>query len=176
MPSFANALKLLRDLVPELAKFGVVGAIGAVIDLGGASALYSVYHVGPLKAKFISIVTATIVTYVGNRFWTFRHRDNERWFKQILVFLLLNGVGLLIAEAVIAISTYGLGAKSNLAYLIASIVGTGLATIFRYLSYKRWVFLAPASLPAGAGALADDHCPCGRAVDSRTMSSGAGSW
>jgi putative flippase GtrA len=144
MPSLANALKRLRDLIPELAKFGAVGAVGAVVDLGGASVLYGVYHVGPLTAKAISIMTAMVITYVGNRFWTFRHRVNEHWLKQVSLFALLNGIGLLIAEAVIAFSTYGLGEKSNLAYTLASIVGTGLATIFRYLTYKRWVFLAPA--------------------------------
>lgn len=144
MPSLAHAVKRLRGLIPELAKFGVVGAVGAVIDLGGASVLYGVYHVGPLTSKAISIMTAMVITYAGNRFWTFRHRVNERWLKQIALFALLNGVGLLIAEAVIAFSTYGLGEKSNLAYTLASVVGTGLATIFRYLTYKRWVFLAPA--------------------------------
>jgi putative flippase GtrA len=144
MPGIANALKLLRDLIPELAKFGAVGAIGAVIDLGGASLLYGVYHVGPLTAKAVSILTAMVITYLGNRFWTFRHRVNAGWLKQISLFVLLNGVGLVIAEAVIALTSYGLDEKSNLAYTMASVVGTGLATIFRYLTYKRWVFLAPA--------------------------------
>ncbi len=31
--------------------------------------------------------------------------------------------------------------KSALAYNAASVAGTGLGTIFRYFSYKRWVFL-----------------------------------
>jgi putative flippase GtrA len=145
MPGIANALKLLRDLVPELAKFGAVGAVGAVVDLGGASLLYVEYHVGPLTAKAVSIFTAMVITYVGNRFWTFRHRVNEHWLKQMSVFALLNGVGLLIAEAVITLGSYGLHEKSGLAYTMASVVGTGLATIWRYLTYKRWVFLAPAS-------------------------------
>jgi hypothetical protein len=34
--------------------------------------------------------------------------------------------------------------KSELAYNMASVVGTGLGTIFRYFSYKKWVFLAGA--------------------------------
>jgi putative flippase GtrA len=139
----ANALKLLRDLVPELAKFGVVGTIGAVVDLGGASVLYGVYHFGPLKAKAIAIVTAAIVTYVGNRFWTFRHRENQHWLLEIGLFALLNAVGLLIAEAVIAFTTYGLDERGTLAYTLASVVGTGLGTIFRYFAYKRWIWLAP---------------------------------
>jgi putative flippase GtrA len=143
LPRMAYALKLLRDLGPELGKFGLVGTIGAVVDLGGSSALYSVYHFGPLKAKAIAIVTATIVTYAGNRFWTFRHRLNQHWLREIGLFVVLNAVGLLIAEAVIAFTTYGLDERGTIAYTLASVAGTGLGTIFRYFAYKKWVWLAP---------------------------------
>jgi hypothetical protein len=34
--------------------------------------------------------------------------------------------------------------KSTLAYNAASLAGTGLGTVFRYFSYKKWVFLAGA--------------------------------
>jgi putative flippase GtrA len=139
----ANALKLLRDLTPELTKFGLIGAIGAIVDLGGASVLYGAYHIGPLTAKAISILAATIVTYVGNRFWTFRHRVNQHWAREIIIFVVLNAVGLLIAEAVITFVHYGLGHHSTLAFTIASIAGTCLGTIFRYFAYKKWVWLAP---------------------------------
>jgi hypothetical protein len=40
----------------------------------------------------------------------------------------------------------------QLAYNAASFVGTGLATIFRYYAYKRWVFLAPGEQGAVATA------------------------
>jgi putative flippase GtrA len=141
----------VRDLVPELAKFGVVGGIGAVIDLGGAAVLHGVYHVGPLKAKAISIAAATIFTYLGSRFWTFRHRVNQPVLRETVLFAALNGVGLLIAEIVIAVTTYGFGLKGVLAYNAASVVGTGLGTIFRYFAYKKWVFLEPAPDLADAG-------------------------
>lgn len=142
-PRIANALKLLRDLTPELGKFGVIGAIGAVVDLGGASVLYGAYHLGPLTAKAISILAAAIVTYIGNRFWTFRHRVNQHWAREIILFIALNAVGLLIAEAVITFVHYGLGYRSTFAFTMASIAGTALGTIFRYFAYKKWVWLAP---------------------------------
>ena len=37
MPRMASLRKRLTDLIPELARFGVVGLIGSVIDLGGAA-------------------------------------------------------------------------------------------------------------------------------------------
>jgi hypothetical protein len=55
---------------------------------------------------------------------------------------------LIIAEAVIGLTTYGLGLKGPLAYNAASLLGTGLGTIFRFYAYRKWVFLAPAEQPA----------------------------
>jgi putative flippase GtrA len=144
MPRLADLRQRFTQLIPELARFGVVGATGAIIDLGGAAYLHGALGVGPLSAKAASITAATVVTYLGSRFWTFRHRVNQALLREGTLFVLLNVVGLAIAEVVIACTTYGLGYKSALAYNAASVVGTGLGTIFRYFAYKRWVFLAAA--------------------------------
>jgi putative flippase GtrA len=140
----------VRHLIPELAKFGVVGGIGAIIDLGGAAVLHGRYHEEPLTAKAISISIATVVTYVGSRFWTFRHRENQALHRETVLFFALNVVGLIIAEVVIACTTYVLGFKDPVAYNLASVIGTGLGTIFRFFAYRKWVFLAPAVPPAPA--------------------------
>jgi putative flippase GtrA len=133
-----------EHLIAEFAKFGVVGASAAVVDLGGAGVLQGNHIVGPLTAKAISTAVATVVSYLGNRFWTFRHRDNHAPLRAWTVFVALNLVGLAIAEAVIGITYYGLGFHDSLAYNAAQVIGTGLATVFRYWSYKKWVFIAPA--------------------------------
>jgi len=132
-----------EHLVAELIKFGLIGAIAAVVDLGTAGYLQGAHVVGPLSAKAISTALATIVSYLGNRYWTFRHRDNHAPLRQWVVFIALNLVGLAIALAVIAFTYYTLGYHGSLAYNAAQLVGTGLATVFRYWSYKKWVFIAP---------------------------------
>jgi putative flippase GtrA len=144
MPRMASLRKRLTDLIPELAKFGLVGLIGSVIDLGGADYLHVHMGIGPMVSKAISLTAATLVTYLGSRFWTFRHRVNQALLREGALFVVLNVIGLGIAEVVIATATYGLDMKSELAYNMASVVGTGLGTIFRYFSYKKWVFLAGA--------------------------------
>jgi putative flippase GtrA len=155
----------VRQHGPELVKFGVVGGLGTIIDLGGAAVLHSVYHVGPLESKALSITAATIFTYLGSRFWTFRHRDNQPVHREALLFVALNAAGLVLAELVIAGTTYGLGLKGQLAYNAASFIGTGLGTVFRWYAYRKWVFLAPAQQPhpqpqaafaGGAGAASQD--------------------
>ncbi len=156
MPRMVSLRKRFTGLIPELAKFGVVGLIGSVIDLGGAAYLHGAVGVGPMVAKGLSIIAATVVTYLGSRFWTFRHRVNQALLREGTLFVVLNVVGLAIAECVIAVVTYGLGKEGALAYNAASVVGTGLGTIFRYFSYKKWVFLAGvpgAAVAAGEAAV-----------------------
>src|SRR5215470_5387842 len=135
----------VRHLVPELAKFGVVGATGSVVDLGGSALLYGTFHLGPITSKAIALSAACVVTYLGSRFWTFRHRENQAVHRELILFILLNGIGLLIAEIVIGTTAYVFGARDQIAYNIASVIGTGFGTIFRFWAYRKWVFLAPAT-------------------------------
>ena len=156
MPRLASLRKRVTDLIPELAKFGVVGAIGSVVDLGGAAYLHGAVGIGPMVSKALSLTAATIITYLGSRFWTFRHRVNQALLREGMLFVALNLVGLAIAECVIAFVSYGLDLKHAIAYNAASVVGTGLGTIFRYFSYKKWVFLADtpaATVAAGEAAV-----------------------
>jgi len=143
----------LIALVRELAKFGTVGGIAFVIDL----AIFNVLlHVGTetMAAKMVSTVIATTVAYVGNRFWTWRHREHHNIARQYTTFFVLNAIGLGIGLACLAISHYGLGQfwsalQSPLADNISGLlIGTALGTLFRYWSYKRFVFRMPTTARA----------------------------
>jgi putative flippase GtrA len=59
------------------------------------------------------------------------------------VFFLLNGVGLLIQWAMIGFTYYGIGQTGRLAYNIANMTGIVLGTLFRFWSYRKWVWAAP---------------------------------
>lgn len=129
-------------LLHEVAKFGVVGAIAYAVDVGTFSLLR---HHGladkPITAKVVSTVLATGVAYLGNRFWTFRHRDRVGYAREYAMFFLLNIGGLAIAVGCLWISHYVLGFTSLLADQIsANGVGLVLGTLFRFWAYRRWVF------------------------------------
>ncbi|MGH3252861.1 MAG: GtrA family protein [Trebonia sp.] len=140
----------VRTMLPEILKFCVIGGLGTVIDLGGAAVLQGKYHVEPLAAKAVSVTLATLFTYLGSRFWTFKERENQSVGREAALFFVLNVVGLLIAEAVIGLVTYVLGLRGPLGYNAASFIGTGLGTIFRFYAYRKWVFLAPSNASAPA--------------------------
>jgi putative flippase GtrA len=151
--SFKGALRLwygLHQRVRESVKFLTVGSVGFVVDLLVFNALLYAGGDGPLNhkpltAKTISVIVATLVTYSANRAWTFRHRARTGFAREYPLFFLLNGVGLGIALFCLGISRYVLGLSGPLAdNVAANVIGIGLGTLFRFWSYRRWVFPDPA--------------------------------
>ena len=136
----------VRDLYREIAKFGIVGLTALVVDIGLFNILRFAGGEGPmydkpLTAKTISVAVATTVAYAGNRFWTFRHRGRTHMGKEYALFFALNGVAMLIALGCLGFSHYILGLTSPLADNIsANVIGLGLGTLFRFWSYRKWVF------------------------------------
>ena len=135
-----------QTLIHELAKFGVVGVLTLVIDV----TLFNVcLHegIGPLTSKALSVIAAATTSYFLNRHWTFSHRARLGLAREFWVFFLLSAIGLLITEACLGFSHYLLGLHSRLAdNVAANVVGLVLGTMFRFWSFKRYVFLDSADL------------------------------
>jgi putative flippase GtrA len=147
-------------LVHELGKFGVVGGVAYLIDVGVFNLFLTA--TGELWAKVISTAIAASAAFVGNRFWTWRDRERSGLRREYLLYFFFNAVGLAIALACLEISHRGLGHfwpgvfHTRLADNIAAQgVGLVLGTTFRFWSYKRFVFLA-ASTDTAARELAGE--------------------
>jgi putative flippase GtrA len=141
-----------RRLLHEMLRFGVVGGVAFVVDVALFNALRFEGEMwsGPLShkpitSKVLSVSVATLVTYAGNRSWTWRDRARRGVRREFTLFVLLNGVGMLIAVLCLAVSHYLLGLTSAWADNVsANGVGLVLGTAFRFWSYRRWVFPRPA--------------------------------
>ncbi|WP_061299753.1 GtrA family protein [Herbidospora cretacea] len=143
--AYARFATLLRELI----KFGAVGAVAFVVKFGLVNILWTMWgSEGTLIANVIATVIATTVAYFGNRFWTFRHREQSGLAREYVLFFVFNGVGLLIELICLGFIRYTLGLDSLLANNVGLVIGTGFGTLFRFWSYKRWVFLAPPEEPA----------------------------
>lgn len=157
MTAHGGPIERLRAAVDvlyrEMLKFGVVGAGAFVIDAGGFNLLvygggHGPLHHRPLTAKIISAGVSIIAAWLGNRYWTFRHRRRPQAHHELMLFVLVNGVGMVIAVACLGVSRYVLGFESPVAdNLSGTIIGTALGTLFRFWAYRRLVF---------AGEIADD--------------------
>ncbi|MEV0715945.1 GtrA family protein [Asanoa sp. NPDC050611] len=152
-----GAVARLRErfghLVKEFGKFGVVGGIAFLVDLLIFNLLISGAGTPPLVAKTISTVIAATLAFVGNRFWTWRHRERNGLHREYLLYFFFNAVGLGIGLACLGISHYILGNfwpafETTLADNISGqLVGTAVGTLFRFWSYRRFVFIDAAAAP-----------------------------
>ncbi len=150
-----------RHLIHEGAKFLVIGAIGTVVTFGIANALKSI---GEYKAITIATIVATVVTYLGNRFWSFKHRQGHGTTRDSVVFFVLNAIGLVIYYACIGVTELAGVRHEVLWYNVALVVGTALGTLFRFWSYRKWVWVA-----ADTPVLADGESGEDRAQDLAAM-------
>jgi putative flippase GtrA len=141
----------LRAAFHEIAKFGTVGALAFVVDVGIFNLILHVAPHKPLTAKVISTVVAATIAFVLNRAWSFKHRQRSSVRREYTLFFVLNAIGLVIAVGCLGFSRYVLGFDSRLAdNIAANIFGVGFGTLFRFWSYRRFVWAAPAAVEEAA--------------------------
>jgi putative flippase GtrA len=154
----------LDRLVKELGKFCSVGAVAYVVQIGVTNLLWQVAQAEAMTGQLIGTLCSIAVAFVGNRFWTFRDRARTGYWRETALFLVMNGVGMAIQLACLGVAVYLLGLEGPLAQNIAgNVVGVGLGTLFRFWSYRTWVFPAareaepePGPEPVAADAAAAD--------------------
>ena len=139
----ADLYRRSRHVIHEGAKFLIVGGVGIGVTNLVFIPLHGPLGLGPLTSVTIATVVATVVTFLGNRHWSFRHREGAGTAKEGVTFLMLNGVGLLIQYAVLGFSNYALGFTTKLENVIALNLGIGIGTLFRFWSYRKWVWVPP---------------------------------
>lgn len=145
-----------RRLVREVAKFGAVGGAGVLVNLVVFNLVRHTTDLQVVRASVIATVVAIVFNYVGFRYFTYRDRDKSRRTREMTLFLLFSAIGLVIENGVLYAATYGFGWDTPLQNNVFKFVGIGIATLFRFWSYRSWVFRA---LPARETPAAPDPGP-----------------
>ena len=127
-------------LIREMAKFGIIGVVNMVIDFAVWNVLL---FTGPIKAQVIATIVAATSSYFMNRHWTFRHRARSGLRREYTLFFVFNAIGLAITGGILGIAKYGFEIDDRLWLNVTKLVGIGLATVFRFWAYQKWVFLHP---------------------------------
>jgi putative flippase GtrA len=134
----------------------VVGGITYVLDTAILKIALSA-AVNPLLAKTISTTVAATAAFIGNRYWTWRDRPRSGLHREYTLYFAFNVVGLGIGLACLGVSHYLLGRvwpvfTSQLADVVsANVVGMAMGTLFRFWSYRRFVFRTRSVVAGGAG-------------------------
>jgi putative flippase GtrA len=150
-----------RLLIHEGGKFLVIGGVGFVVAIGGADILHFDVGLGKYTSVTIATIAATVVTFLGNRHWTFRHREGKGTAHESVVFFVLNGVGLLMQYACIGLVQDALGLQGKFWFNFANLAGTAIGTVFRFWSYRKWVWHAQPDSPEASSFTGNGLLPDG---------------
>ncbi|WP_062463434.1 GtrA family protein [Demequina soli] len=143
----------VRGRAGELTRFGVVGIVGVLVNLG----VFNLLRLGPLSpdaevaggvdrvvtAKIIATLASILFAWVAHREWTYRGRSRHRPAREAVLFALINGVALVVEAGVLFVSHHWWGLDTVLDDNLFSLVGIGLGTVTRYVGYGLFVFHPP---------------------------------
>ena len=132
----------------QIAKFGLVGALNTLVDLGVLSLL--IFRTGIATGLFyvlfkaISFMVAAVNSYFWNKHWTFEKRDEEFEAGEFFKFLSVTILGFLINVGVASFVVIVIGPKYQISdelwANIAAIIATLFAFIWNFVGSKFIVF------------------------------------
>jgi len=149
-------------VIPQIAKFILVGGLNTLVDWGILSFLifickgagivsnkvifeiFSVTIVYYTLFKAISFIVATTNSYVWNKFWTFKRKTSEAVGKEFTQFLVVSIIGFLINVGIASFVFKFIATPGNLNLDQWGIISAAIATIasltWNFIGYKFIVF------------------------------------
>lgn len=122
------------DISQGFIRFGLVGVINTVVDLGVFSLLYRAGGLDPLLANGIAFFLAVTNSYLLNHHWTFRQPESSMSFSAYARFVVLNIGGLLISALAI------LMLRKIIPLELAKLIAAGITFLWNFTFSKLFVF------------------------------------
>lgn len=125
-----------REMASRLGKFLVVGSTGVVINNAALYAFYQIFRLPLVPASALAVSLAIGNNFVLNDRWTFQQPRDAASLRRFIRFCVVSLGGLLVTTFTLwALVTY-----LDVQYLLANLVGIGLATASNFVANVRWTW------------------------------------
>jgi len=128
-----------RRIALEVVKFAVVGGSGVAVNFLVFNVLLHGMRAGAMTATVAASCVAMGTNYLGFRYFAYRDRAS-RTRQQIVLFFVFSGIGVTMESALFYVGYHGLAMNGPLGSNLAKAVSIVLASAFRFLVYRTWVF------------------------------------
>lgn len=122
----------MKDLVKQMGKFGITGALCFLIDYGFLGFCAEVLGIHYLIAGVISFTISVTVNYLISRKFVFHMDTAGNRKREFASFVFLSVIGLGINELVMAVLVEFMGIH----YLMSKIVSTAVVMVYNFISRK----------------------------------------
>ncbi len=125
----------ISDNLTKFIKFSIVGFVNTASSYLLYFVLLKFVRINYLVASAISYVLGILISYFGNKYWTFRI-FRSGWRLEFIKFVILNIAGLAINTLIMIILVRNY--KSD--PLIAQIIAMSVVIFYNFFGSKFWVF------------------------------------
>lgn len=133
----------------EVLRFAVTGLAAYLTDLAVFNALLLGAGTPSAWAKVLSSAAAITVAFLGSRWFTWPQRAGDRPARTYAMFVLFSVLAALLQLGCLVVSRDLLGFTSALADNVsANGIGMALATVFRFWTFRTYVFPERSVQPA----------------------------
>ncbi|WP_328451827.1 GtrA family protein [Streptomyces sp. NBC_00386] len=129
----------VRRLALEVARFSVVGGSGVAVNILFFNLALHGLTWAPMAATVVASCVAMGTNYLGFRYFAYRDRAS-RTRRQIALFFAFSGLGVAMESVLFYAGYHGLGMSGPLGSNIAKALSIVLASAFRFVVYRTWVF------------------------------------
>ena len=130
-------MKIIKNKhVRQFVKYGIVGVMNTMIDFSVYYFFtrYAGFHF--LAANFCSWVTAVMVSFLANKFWTFRSYDTAVLARQSARFIIVAIISLVVSQSLLYTFVRIVGIRD----LIAKVLTIGIVVFWNFFMNKFWTF------------------------------------
>ena len=133
MPGGLQGKILMKPLMDQILRFGVVGALAFVIDYGLLAFCTEVLGINYLISSAIAFSIAVVFNYIMSTLWVFDTAGNQANRRmQFAAFVLLSVIGLGLTELLMWFGTDVLG----IYYMVTKLGATGIVMVYNFVSRK----------------------------------------
>ncbi|CAN5857788.1 MAG: GtrA family protein [Euzebyales bacterium] len=119
-------------VVPAFLRFGVVGAVGTLVNLGVLHLLHTELGLGFTRSSAIATEAAILSNYLGNELFTFHLRELS--WRRVLQY---NAAALVSLGVTVAVAT---AAKEVVHPLLAQLAGIAAGSSLNFLANFGWIW------------------------------------
>lgn len=123
---------MLKQLIAQFAKFGVVGVIAFVIDYGLLILLTEAFGVNYLISATISFTVSVVFNYLASMRYVFTHKEGLSRQREFVIFVILSVVGLIINDVLMWLGVDSFGFN----YMLVKIFATAVVMVWNFVTRK----------------------------------------
>lgn len=92
--------KLLKNHITKL-RFGIIGAINTILDIGILFALSGIFSIPKVPANIISTTVTFVISFFANRKYTFKPASSQHIVREMILFTGITLFGLWVIQGII---------------------------------------------------------------------------